>query len=119
MQNNQLDLIRQYCDTTGIRLSAAEKDLLCLVLENPARYDGFTSTLYENHERGRDFRDTWVIDKYWQYRISITDRLVIYKRYKETCDGEVNYDYYDWSNARLITDTRKIIEILREIKPEL
>ena len=35
MPSDQLNLIRQYCDTTGIRLSSYEKDLLCKVLENP------------------------------------------------------------------------------------
>ena len=43
MKSSQLDLIRQYCDTTGIRLSGSEKDLLCKVLENPYKYDGFVS----------------------------------------------------------------------------
>ena len=30
MSNNQLELIRRYCDTTGTRLKNTEKDLLCI-----------------------------------------------------------------------------------------
>ena len=119
MANYQLDLIRQYCDTTGIRLSSNEKDLLCLVLENPERYDGFTSELYTENRSGRDYRDTWDSTTKWQYRINIGSTLTIDERYRHSCDGYVQDEHWDWSNAWHITDTRKIIKILQEIQPEL
>ena len=115
----QLDLIRQYCDTTGIRLRDYEKDLLCLVLENPARYDGFESKVYTEENSGRDYRDTWDSLTEKQYRISIDPNLSIYERYRHSCDGYVQDAHWDWCNAWHITDTRRIIKILQEIEEEL
>ena len=49
MPSYQLNLIRNYCDTTGIRLSSFEKDLLCKVLENPAKYGSSGVIVGEKH----------------------------------------------------------------------
>ena len=119
MADYQLNLIRQYCDTTGIRLSGSEKDLLCKVLEDPDRYDGFTSELYTENKHGRDYRDTWDSTSNWQYRINIDSELSIDKRYRHSCDGYDQDKHWDWDNAWHITETRMIIRVLQEIKHEL
>ena len=119
MPNSQLDLIRQYCDTTKIHLSNSEKDILCKILENPARYDGFISSLYPEYKDGRDYRDEWGSTTEKQYRINIGAKLSIDERYRHTCDGIVQDRYWEWSNAWHITDIRKIIKVLQEIEHEL
>lgn len=119
MPSSQLELIREYCDTAGIRLSSYEKDILCKVLEDPMRYDGFESEVYEEENSGRDYRDTWDSITKTQYRINIDTSLSIDKRYYHACDGYVQDDHWDWSNAWHITDTRRIIEILQEMESEL
>ena len=119
MFNNQLELIRQYCDTSGIHLHQSEKDLLCMVLENPNRYDGFTSELKTEEKSGRDYRDTWDSLTEWQYRSNIDSELSIDERYRHCCDGYNQEEHWDWDNAWHITELRRIIEILEEIQPEL
>ena len=120
MPNDQLNLIRQYCDTTGIRLSSYEKDLLCRVLENPEKYDGFTSQLYTDSNSGKDYRGRWESTTQWQYRIHINSRLTIDKRYRHSSDdGYVDERFWSWSNPGHITRTRDIIRILQEMEPEL
>lgn len=120
MSNSQLDLIRQYCDTTGIRLSSYEKNLLCMVLENPRRYDGFVSKLYEKRVPGKDYRGRWASIENWQYRINIDSALSIDKRYRyEVDDGFLQDEHWEWYNAIHITGTRDIIKILEEIECEL
>lgn len=119
MPGSQLDLIRQYCDTTGIRLSSAEKDILCKVLENPTRYNGFTSGVYTQHDSGKDYRGRWDSTSNWQYRININSTLSIDKRSRHEADGYVQAGHWDWRNAWHITKTREIIKILQEIEPEL
>ena len=119
MPSYQLNLIRNYCDTTGIRLSSFEKDLLCKVLENPAKYDGFTSSLLTRTNSGKDYRGRWDSLTEWQYRIKINSTLIIEQRYRHSADGYVQDQYWNWENAWHITDTRKIIKILQEIKSEL
>ena len=59
MPDNQLETIRRYCDTSGYRLNGYEKSILCNVIENPSRYNGFESRLYQESNSGRDYRDTW------------------------------------------------------------
>ena len=119
MPNPQLELIRRYCDTTGIHLSSDEKNLLCRVLENPARYDGFTSQEYQKSNSGRDYRGEWDSTTKWQYRIRIGSTLSIDERYYHSCDGYVQDEHWTWGNAWHITDTRRILEVLREISNEL
>ena len=119
MSNYQLDLIRQYCDTTGIRLSGYEKELLCKVLENPEEYDGFESNIYSEERSGRDYRDDWDATSYWQYRINIDSTLSIDERYKNVCDGVIQDARWDWDNAWHVTDTREMVNILKEIESEL
>lgn len=119
MVYNQLELIRQYCDTTGIHLSNAEKDLLCLVLERPDEYNGFISEVHKDTGSGRDYRDTWNSVTEHQYRININSTLSIDHRYRHVCDGHVQDKYWDWGNAWHVTDTRDIITILKEIEQEL
>ena len=116
---SQLDLIRQYCDTTGVRLSAFEKDLLCLVLDNPSRYDGFESSIHKETNSGRDYRDTWDSLSEWQYRINIGSVLSIDKRWRHSCDGYVQNAHWSWQTAEHITKLRYIIRILQEIQNEL
>lgn len=99
MHDYQLNLIRQYCDTTGYHLSSDEKDLLCMVLENSARYDGFTSELYETRDEGKDFRGRWDSTTNWQYRINIDSTLSIDKPFKHECDGCIQDEHWDWYNA--------------------
>ena len=119
MTNSQLDLIRQYCDTTGIRLSSAEKDLLCRVLEEPGKYNGFTSQLYREEKEGKDYRGRWDSTTEWQYRILIGSSLTIDQRYRHSCEGIVQDEHWEWRNAWHITETRRILQILQEIRHEL
>lgn len=119
MPNYQLTLIRQYCDTAGTRLSSHEKDLLCKILEDPERYNGFTSKLYTETDSGRDYRDTWTSVTNWQYRILIDPSLRIAHRYRHCCDGYNQEKYWAWKDAWIITDARKIVNILKEIESEL
>ena len=120
MKSNQLDLIRQYCDTTGIRLSGSEKDLLCKVLENPARYNGFVSGEYKENNRGKDYRGRWESVTKWKYRINIDSALSIDEQYMHAADGYVQDEHWgSWNKAWHITEIRKIIKILHEIKHEL
>lgn len=119
MPDYQLALIRNYCDTTGIRLNSYEKNLLCMILNNPAKFDGFKSELYVKHDSGRDYRDTWTSITKWQYRINIGRQLSIDKIHYHECDGYVQDKNWDWDNAWHITNTREIINILKEIEPEL
>ncbi len=119
MPDNQLELIRCYCDTSGYRLNGYEKDLLCRVLESPGRYNGFESRLYQEENSGRDYRDTWNSLTEWQYRIFLDSCLRIKKRYRHSCDGDVQDEHWTWADAWEITDTREIIRILQEIESEL
>lgn len=119
MPDNQLETIRRYCDTSGYRLNGYEKSILCSVIENPSRYNGFESRLFQESNSGRDYRDTWDSLTEWQYRILIDSRLRIKKRYRHSCDGYVQDDHWSWSSACEITDTREIIKILQEIESEL
>ena len=119
MSDYKLELIRSYCRTEGMRLNSFDKDLLYQVLSQPEMYDGFTSELYTENHSGRDYRDTWDSTTNWQYRISITSELCIYKRYRHSCDGYVQDENWDWGTAIYVTDTRRIIAILREIRNEL
>ena len=114
MASDQLNLIRQYCNTSGIRLRSEDKDLLCKVLENPGYYDGFTTREFVESEEGKDFNGRWSTTTRWRYRINIDDTLNIDKWYKLSCD-----DGYRREEECNITDTRRIVEILREIRNEL
>lgn len=117
MSYNQLSLIRQYCDTTGIRLNRYEKDLLCKILENPSRYNGFTSRIITNSRDGRTTDGWWHTTTKKQYIINIDGRLSIYERYILQCDdGHVDNH---WDVPWHITKTRDIIRILLEIADEL
>ena len=119
MADYQLDLIRRYCDTTRIHLNRYEKDILCMVLENPAKYDGFTSKVYVTESSGKDYRGRWDSVHKAQYRIMIDSNLYILVRSYHACDGYVQDEYWDWDNAGCVTDTRRIISILQEIQHEL
>jgi len=119
MPDYQLDLIRRYCDTTGIRLSRYEKDLLCKILENPESYDGYTSDIYEENGSGKDYRGSWDSTTKWQYRINVFPTLSIDERYRHACDGYIQDEHWEWRNAWHITNTRKIIKILKQIEHEL
>ena len=119
MPNDQLNLIRQYCSTTGVRLSSTEKELLCKVLRNPEQYDGFISELYIEKDSGKDYRGRWDSTTKWQYRINIDSTLSIDKRWWHECDGYTQDKHWDWYNAWHITNIREIITILREIELEL
>ena len=119
MQNDQLNLRRKYCDNTGVHLRSDEKYLLCRVLGDPSRYDGFISEMKESVVEDRDYRDTWVSKHQWQYRINIDSQLSIDVRSKHSCDGIVQDQYWDWAHASHVTDLRRILEILKEIEPEL
>lgn len=117
---NQLNLIRQYCDTTGMRLSTYEKNVLCKILENPAKYDGFTSQIYVEERSGKDHNGRWETVRKDQYRINIGERLSISCRWYHACDdGYVRDDCWDWANAVELTDVRRIIGVLERIRSEL
>ena len=120
MSDYKLELIRQYCDTTGIRLRDYEKDLLYKVLENSGRYNGFESSIFEARDSGRDYRDTWSNYEKRQYKIAIDyGRLHIYERYYlSVSDGYTN-DRWNWSDAEDITDTRLILKCLQEMEGDL
>ena len=119
MLDNQLQLIRQYCDTSGVRLNQKEKDLLFMILDNPSRYDGFTSKVYKPSGLGRDYRDTYSYTTCYQYRIEIGSKLRILERYKNSSDGNKQDDRWEWSSAGKITDIRTILRILQKIQDEL
>ena len=119
MSDYQLDLIREYCDTAGMRLSGSEKDLLCKVLENPSQYDGFTSELIVSENSGKDYRGRWDSIHKTQYRININDVLSIDQRDYHESDGYVQDQHWEWEDAWHITDTRVILRILKEIEHEL
>ena len=78
MTDGRLQLIRQYCDTTGVRLNDDEKDILYKILEYPSYYDGFESSIFEERGFGRTYNDTWNSITRHQYRICIDDELSIY-----------------------------------------
>ena len=119
MSDNQLQTIRQYCDTSGVRLNQREKDLLFLILENPSRYDGFTSKVYKLSGPGRDYRDTYSYTTCYQYRIMIDSKLSILVRYKNSSDGIIQDDRWEWSRAGRVTDIRDVLRILQKIQDEL
>ena len=58
MADDRLALIRQYCDTSGVRLNDEEKDILCKILQDPSYYDGFETDVYEERDSGRTYNDT-------------------------------------------------------------
>ena len=119
MPDRRLELIRQYCDTSGVRLNDADKDLLCLILEQPSKYDGFTSELRRDSHEGRDYRDTWRSLDEEQYRINIDSELSLDVRYRHCCDGYDQEEHWDWPNAWHITDIRTILEYLWKMEDEL
>ena len=55
-----------------------------------------------------------------QYRINIGSSLSIDHIHSHECDdGFENTSHWDWNNPWHITDTRGIIEILKDIESEL
>ena len=120
MSDERLNLIRHYCDTTGVHLHDSDKDLLCMVLENPDKYNGFTSQMYSESDEGKDYRGEWSNYSQWQYRINIDDTFSIDKIEMLSCDdGYRRDDHWDWSNPWHITNIKRIVEILNEIRSEL
>ncbi len=119
MADDRLELIRQYCDTTGVRLNDEEKDILCKILEDPSYYDGYETDVYEERDSGRTYNDTWNSITRHQYRICIDDELSIYERYFHSADGYDQDAHWDWDNAWHITKIRDILEILFEIEDDL
>ena len=116
MSDSQLELIRQYIDTSGMRLSGWEKDSLCKVLENPEYYDGYTSELFSETETGRDFNGRYSTTSERQYRINIDSELSIDCRCRFECDdGYERNNNWDWDNAIHITDAREIASIINMI----
>ncbi len=113
MYDQRLELICQYCDTSRTRLYSSEKDLLCMILEDPHRYDGFVSRVYEEEESSRDYRDTWHRRSTNQYTIYTMPNLRIDQYSTNSCDGYVSETTYH------ITELREIIKILRLIEDEL
>ena len=113
MPNYQLALIRQYCDTTKYRLSPEEMDLLCKVLETPAKYDGFISRVYTENDEGKDYRGSWAASTTQKFRIDIDSKLSIHEWYRRIVDGDE--DRYECDH----TDTRQILNILKRIENEL
>lgn len=119
MAKNQLDLIRRYFDTTGMHLSSMEKDVLCKVLENPQKYNGFTSALYTERDLGKDHRGRWSSTTNKQYRVNVDSNLSIDERWRHECDGYEQNEHWDWNNAWHITEIRRIANILMGIANEL
>ena len=121
MRGSKLDLIRQYCNTAGMRLSEDDKDLLCRILENPDEYDGFESRVFEQTFEDRDpYHGRCHVTNNWQYRINIDSKLSIDKRYRHACDdGDLDEENWDWDNPIHITSLRSIKKILWEIEDEL
>ena len=115
MADNRLELIRRFIDTKGARLGDDAKNLLCKVLADPSKYDGYTSKLFTRANSGRDFRDTWDSLTEWQYRINVFPKLVIYLRQRHSCDGFVQDKHWAWENACKIEDLKGIIRALKEM----
>ncbi len=119
MAYDQLQLIKRYCNTSGIHLNSFQKDLLCRVLEDPNHYDEYETPVYYKRDSGRDYRDTWVTEDEWQYRINIGATLSIDKRFRRKVDGDILDRNWSWATAWHITDIRSILDILREIQSDL
>ena len=116
MADSQLELIRQYLDTSGQRLAAWEKDSICRVLEDPSYYDGYTSDIFTETDSGKDYNGRWRTVTQYQYRINIDSMLSIDCRSKFECDdGYERTGHWDWDNAYHITNAREIAGILNKI----
>lgn len=103
-----------YCDTTGLRLSRADKDLLCKILEKPEKYNGFTTREYIKTNEGKDYNGRWYSTTRWRYRINVNDTISIDEWHTHRCD-----DGSEQKNKWYIKDIRRIIEILHEIEYDL
>ncbi len=113
MADSRLTTIRQFFDTTGKRLNDGEKNILCEVIGNPDKYNGYTSELYERHDSGKDYRGRWESSTSQQFRINMDQGLSISERYKHECDdGYSNSEHWDWDNAWVMTDVREIAKTL-------
>ena len=119
MADEQLDLIRQYFDTSGVRLSSSKKDLLCKVLESPGYYDGFESPVYGDSRDHKDHNGRSRSSEKTQYRINIDDEMSIDKRHYLVCDDGYENGSWDWDDAYTYTDLRDIVEILQEMEDDL
>lgn len=74
MTDKRLTLIRQHCDTSDMHLSSENKDLLCKILENPEKYNGFTSSVIKTLREGVDAEGNWEADVFTQYMILIDEK---------------------------------------------
>lgn len=120
MYDKKLEKIREVCDTSGSRLSEAEKDLLLSIIGNPGRYNGFESPVYTFTDSGRDFRDTWTSETKEQYKILIDGNgLRILRRFFHSCDGYDNASHWDWQNAFIAGTAREILKCLSAMKGSL
>lgn len=118
---DQLQLIKQYFDTTGVRLNQREKDLLCRVLGNPGQYNRFTSSIITTTDSGRDYRGTWDSESRDQYRIDFCGYSMTVTRIHWHCaDGYEQRANWNWGNPFYIArDVREVLKYLEAIEAEL
>ena len=115
MSDNRLSLIKKYFDTSGVHLNDSEKDLLCNVIDNSGKYNGFTSSIKIEEDSGKDYNGRWSIATKTQYKINIDDsEFSIDVDYHHSCD-----DGYNNKKKLHLTDVRSVISALEEIEKEL
>lgn len=115
MADDRLKSIRNYFDTTGMRLSDDDKDILCNVIDNPDKYNGFTSSIFEEHDSGKDFNGRWESKTETQYTINIgEDGFSVDENYHHSCD-----DGYDNKQEYHLTGVRDVLGALRHMGNEL
>jgi len=115
MADKRLKSIRSYFDTTGIHLNNDEKDLLCNVINNQDRYDGFESSVYEEHASGKDYNGRWESSTKTQYKINIDENdFTVDEHYDHQCD-----DGYENKQDYKLTGVRDVLRALRNMGDEL
>ena len=116
MADMKLGLIRQYCDTSGCRLSESDKDLLVGILKDPTRFNGFVSDILEEKSHGRNYKGEWNTLELKQFKLLIGEGgLKLLEVYKLECDDGYSRGNMDWDDAFEVTGLRRILTCLREI----
>ena len=116
MADERLKSIRNYFDTSGTRLSNDDKEVLCNVIDNADKYNGFRSSVFEEHDSGRDaYKGRWESSTETQYKINIDESgFSIDEKYHHSCD-----DGYDNKQEFHLTDVRDVLGALRHMGDEL
>lgn len=115
MADKRLEEIRQYFDTVGKRLSDDDKDLLCNVIDNSEKYNGYASSVFEEHNSGKDYRGRWESQTETQYHINIDESsFSVDEDYHHSCD-----DGYDVKLEYHHSNVDDVLGALRRMRKEL